>query len=82
MCLVNELEGDPRPGCRPPERPLFLGTPCPTESEIERSVYCSCRCDAPEGEPECECPSGFMCEPMFQDAPAGIRGGYCIRNDT
>jgi hypothetical protein len=53
-----------------------------SENEIERSVYCACRCDAREGVPECERPSGFTCEPMFRDAPDGIRGGYCIRNDT
>jgi hypothetical protein len=81
VCLVNQLDGDPRPGCVVDDEPPQFRK-CPTDSEIEHSVYCSCRCDAPEGEPECECPSGFMCEPMFQDAPAGIRGGYCIRNDT
>jgi hypothetical protein len=55
---------------------------CPNDKEIDRSVYCSCRCDAPEGDPGslCECGEGFGCFATIEDAPPGIRGSYCVRS--
>ena len=46
----------------------------------EEQVYCSCRCDAPEGAntPTCACPSGFTCETILEQGGTGIRGGYCV----
>lgn len=76
ICLINQLDGDPSAECVETEE-----RKCPHDQEIERAVYCTCRCNAPAGEPEgCECPSGFSCVDMFSEAPAGIRGGYCVDN--
>jgi len=79
VCLVRGLEGDPNQICE--------GTPedspeCVTPSEIERSVYCSCRCGAPEGSsiPTCGCPGGFLCEEILETGGDGLRGSYCIRD--
>ena len=78
-CLVFGLYGDPRPECVASET-----VQCPTAEEVERSIYCSCRCDAPEGDPGslCECGEGFSCTPTIEGAPAGIRGSYCVRTET
>jgi hypothetical protein len=76
-CLVYALEGDPSSECAPPAI-------CPSAMEIERSVYCSCRCDAPEGDtgPLCDCPDGFACVEAIGPGPRGIEGGYCVRNHS
>lgn len=53
------------------------------------SVYCSCRCDGPEGTgPFCECPSDFECRPMIADfggassAAENLTGSYCVKRGT
>ena len=76
-CLVFHLHGDPSPDCERSE-----GKTCPTAEEVERSVYCSCRCDAPEGDPGslCDCGDGFSCEEILPDGPPGVRGSYCVRD--
>ncbi len=82
FCLVRELAGDPNnvePECSG-------GTAtCVSPNDVERSVYCSCRCDAPEGSglPTCGCPGGFICEKgLLETGGAGIKGGYCVRDPT
>jgi hypothetical protein len=54
----------------------------------EDAVYCSCRCDGPDGTgPFCACPTGFECAHIF---PAGVvpsaredlLGSYCIKAGT
>ena len=45
-------------------------------------MYCSCRCNAPDGTDECKCPSGFACVDALQDGPDALRGGYCVREGT
>ena len=57
----------------------------PSEEEIEERVYCTCRCQAPEGSgtPTCNCGSGFTCvEDLLVLGGDGIRGGYCVRDST
>jgi len=79
LCLVRGLEGDPN----------NLETECPggeatcvSEAEVERSVYCSCRCDAPAESPlpTCACPGGFLCEEVLETGGDGLRGSYCVRD--
>jgi hypothetical protein len=80
VCLVRGLDGDPNnlqeDGC-----PSGDAT-CVPESEVERSVYCSCRCDAPaeSGLPTCSCPGGFLCEEVLETGGDGLRGSYCVRD--
>ncbi len=52
------------------------------ESEVERKVYCSCRCGAPAGSgvPTCGCPGGFVCEEVLETGGDGVRGSYCVRD--
>lgn len=80
-CLVYRLRGDPSADC---EADRDAGVVCATEGEVENRAYCSCRCDAPEGDPGelCECADGFSCQPALEDGPPGIRGSYCVRDGT
>jgi hypothetical protein len=86
VCLVRGLDGDPNnlePEC-PKDDPD--GDPadwtCVSENEVERSVYCSCRCGAPaeSGLPTCGCPGGFLCEEVLETGGDGLRGSYCVRD--
>jgi hypothetical protein len=56
---------------------------CATPEEIEKRIYCSCRCDSDDtGLAECECPSDFTCAPVLKQGGAGVRGGYCVRKSS
>jgi len=90
VCLVRGLDGDPNnlqedePPC--PKDPIPLESPsdstCVFENDVERSVYCSCRCGAPaeSGLPTCDCPGGFICEEVLETGGDGLRGSYCVRD--
>ncbi len=80
VCLVRGLDGDPN-NLEEDECPLGEAT-CVTAAEVERDVYCSCRCAAPAGVgvPTCGCPSGFLCEEVLETGGDGIRGSYCVRD--
>ncbi|MFI5307284.1 MAG: hypothetical protein ACHQ53_08030 [Polyangiales bacterium] len=77
-CLVYRLRGDPRASCDPA---LVAGT-CADATEVQERVYCSCRCDAPDGYAACACPSGFTCLEAVGQGSADVRGGYCVKNGT
>src|SRR5215510_11094897 len=50
VCMVFQLDGDPQKGCVANDMKK-----CPSEKEVERSVYCTCRCDSGStGFAECE----------------------------
>jgi len=86
VCLVRGLMGDPSnlheddPAC--PRDQEGEPSTCVTEAEVEASVYCSCRCDAPaeSGLPTCACPGGFICEPVLETGGDGLRGSYCVKD--
>jgi hypothetical protein len=79
VCLVDHLAGDPRESCEDQANAMSCATP----EEIEKRVYCSCRCDSDDtGLAECECPSGFACAPVLKQGGAGVRGGYCVRKSS
>jgi hypothetical protein len=85
VCLVYGLSGDPREGCVSIAPDPSSGDPgrlCATEVDIEDRIYCSCRCDAPDGYAECGCPDGFSCVDAFEHGGDDIRGGYCVRDGT
>ena len=69
VCIVNHLEGNPN------------DVP---ESEKNKRVYCTCKCDGQDEDTiRCEeCPDGFECCPAFSIGPVGLRGSYCVRNGT
>lgn len=56
------------------------------ERTADDAVYCSCRCAGPDaGARYCECPSGFVCEPLVDDYGHGkgsLAGSYCIKENT
>ena len=80
VCLVRGLTGDPN-NLQEDDCPLGEAT-CVSESEVERKVYCSCRCGAPAGSgvPTCGCPSGFICDEVLETGGDGLRGSYCVRD--
>jgi hypothetical protein len=90
VCLVRNLDGDPNnlqeEDCpldvKDDEGNLLEPSTCVSESDVERSVYCSCRCDAPGGSglPTCGCPGGFICEEVLETGGDGLRGSYCVRD--
>jgi hypothetical protein len=87
VCIVYKLEGDPRDGCVPvtpnPSDPLSVGHVCSSADDIQKRVYCTCRCDSGDtGFAECECPDGFTCVDVLEQGGPGVRGGYCIRNGS
>lgn len=80
VCLVRELQGDPS-NLQEEDCPRGEAT-CVPASEVERRVYCSCRCAAPAetGLPTCGCPGGFICEEVLETGGPGIEGSYCVRD--
>jgi hypothetical protein len=80
VCLVYHLRGDPREGCEADSKAST--TVCADPDEVESRVYCSCRCDAPDGYAQCKCPSGFSCEDVVEQGGGNIAGGYCVRNGS
>ncbi|HMI92180.1 MAG TPA: hypothetical protein VK509_12480, partial [Polyangiales bacterium] len=77
LCIVHNLEGDPRKGCIPDAQRR-----CATTDEVELSVYCTCRCDAPAGYAQCACPDGFSCVTELSLGGPDVSGGYCVRDGT
>lgn len=80
--MVYCLEGDPRfpvgtPGCQD-------AASCPSPEDIESCVYCTCRCRTPSGvkAKACACPSGYVCDDVLVLGGDGIRGGYCVKEET
>ena len=94
VCMVYQLAGAPAgtAGCKPAGEcrqcsgsdPKCVAIPCCAEQkEIDRRVYCTCRCDAEGGKfAECSCPDGFNCTQVLEQGNAGVRGKYCVRADT
>jgi hypothetical protein len=88
-CIVFHLDGDPRQDCPARGGCIPSGGICPDEvlrcadnSDIREHVYCTCRCDAPEGFAECECPDGFSCVEALGNAPPEVAGSYCVRDSS
>ena len=86
VCIVYKLAGDATKPCGKKSSSTScqnqrLGA---SEDEIAKRVYCSCRCDAPDGDPGelCTCKSGFSCVPTLFSAAAGVRGSYCLKDGT
>lgn len=78
VCLVYQLAGDPRESCK-----AGSASTCASQDEVAKRVYCTCRCNAQgSGFGECECPDGFSCEEVLTQGDRGVRGSYCVRNDT
>ena len=79
VCLVYHLRGYSRAACVADPQSDYV---CADRNELEDRVYCSCRCDAPEGYAECACPDGFACQDVLDQGGANVAGGYCVREGT
>jgi hypothetical protein len=78
VCMVYKLNGDPQDNCM-----ASATKTCPTPAEVERSIYCTCRCDSGStGFAECECPDGFSCVEVLNKGGPGVRGHYCVRSNS
>jgi hypothetical protein len=78
-CLVYHMTGDPQSRCS-----QGSDAGCADAFEIDQRIFCSCRCAAPGVDPSelCTCGEGFSCVDTLGDAPAGLRGSYCVANGT
>lgn len=57
---------------------------CVTVDALNKHVFCSCRCGAPQGAntPLCACPDQFACkEDVVTTGGVGSIGSYCVRCD-
>jgi len=90
LCIVRKLDNgsqgvypsDPRKLCEDDNEPG-----CLSESKLEESVYCTCRCGLPKGESGggqelCGCPDGFTCAEVLTQGGPGVRGSYCVKTAT
>ena len=83
VCLVYRLSGDPRcvghsidSQCPTPES-------IPMASEVEKRIYCTCRCDAPNDSfATCECPDDYACVSVLELGGPGVEGSYCVKKGT
>jgi hypothetical protein len=83
VCMVFRLHGDPREDCvATAQGGPDSGAVCASRTEVEKRIYCTCRCDAPDGYAECGCPDGFSCVDVLDQGGDDIRGGYCVRDGT
>ena len=78
VCLTYHLQGDPRPSCSPADG----STTCAAASDVQAHVYCTCRCNAPDGYAACACPSGFSFVDVLEQGSDDVRGGYCVKDGT
>lgn len=79
-CVVPCPSGDETcSGCKIRKCDLYV-----SPEAVEERVYCTCKCDGQDQDTiRCdECPDGFECCPAFTIGPPGLRGSYCVRNDT
>jgi hypothetical protein len=88
VCMVYRLAGIPQfelPGgglsCD------VTSENCADVNETRDRVYCTCRCDAPQGASAtlCDCPEDtHSCVEVIDNEKAGlgVRGSYCVRNGT
>lgn len=87
VCMVYKLRGNPDlANCETKDCAAdditCMQTRCAAESEIKKRVYCTCRCGAPAGFAECECPEGFSCREILEGAEDSVNGSYCVRSST
>lgn len=86
VCMVYQLQGDPSRTREDCEAEFGTGA-CPNnprQIDIDERVYCTCRCDAPvgNGAPLCACGDGFTCTQVLDLGGDGIRGSYCVKDET
>jgi hypothetical protein len=51
----------------------------------DEHVFCSCRCDGPEGAgPFCSCPGNYSCRPLLEQigGDTTFAGSYCLPLET
>jgi hypothetical protein len=93
VCMVYHLEGAPKgtspchdkpvPTCMAGDKNCVMQTPCATDEEVAKFVYCTCRCESGNSKfASCTCPSGYDCTPVLEQGSVGVRGSYCVRSDT
>ena len=74
MCMVYQLDGDPRSSCMPAD--------CAGPAEIDARMFCTCRCSGTDpGAEYCDCPADMTCVPnVVSTGGADLMGGYCVRS--
>ncbi|HKO90044.1 MAG TPA: hypothetical protein VJU61_02765 [Polyangiaceae bacterium] len=79
-CIVHRLDNgsdggllaDPTVLCS--EEDPIAG--CVNASQLEHSVYCTCRCDGPDR--NCLCPDDYACQQVLTVGPDQRSGSYCV----
>jgi hypothetical protein len=97
VCLAVDFEGNVScpygqeatgGGCETPSGEPVEGPVAPqlVDRPPSDAIYCSCRCDGPEGSDLCACPTGFECRHLIDDLGLGsaeeYAGSYCIKAGT
>jgi hypothetical protein len=85
VCMVYQLDGDPRSSCVPPAPGALDGYSrrCADPDQVAGHIYCSCRCDAADPSARtCACPHGFSCQPVLAQGGAALEGHYCVKDGT
>lgn len=89
VCMVYKLAGDPRcpvDGPNAATAPTACSAPeviRPMQAEVDRRIYCTCRCDAPNAAfATCTCPDGYSCQPVLELGGPGVQGSYCVKKST
>ena len=88
LCIVHRLDNKSNAG-QDPADPFKLcedgedredAVAASQNDEIDQSIFCTCRCDGPSTSIEfCQCPDGFVCDPVLTLGGDGIRGSYCVK---
>jgi len=82
VCMVYKLAGDPT--CvDQPTLPQCQGLPPLNQTEVDRRIYCTCRCKASnDAFATCECPDDYACVPVLELGGPGVEGSYCVKRGT
>jgi hypothetical protein len=94
VCMVYHLEGAPKGTstctdmaaivpCDPKDKNCVMPTQCATPADVEKLVYCTCRCESGNAKfASCTCPGGYTCAKVLEQGSVGVKGSYCVRSDT
>lgn len=82
LCIVNRLDNGTNAQIPANPNNVCGATPAPgcvTSEELEKSIFCTCKCGGPKTAEQCDCPEPFQCKEILTLGGDGIKGSYCVR---